>query len=111
MNPEVDLVERYGDRMVEHQKLGVRLPLSQMIDACPIPEDQRDQSKHNEYAARFLLESGHELQEDEVPQSVLDQYQERLEFGSVSEPVEAEPEPAKKKLKSKLLHALGRDTL
>lgn len=71
----VSLFERYGDEVVTFK--GVTGPISALIELCPVPKDQMDPQKVEEWTANILVESGVDVPQELMPE-VADEAKENL---------------------------------
>ncbi|HSX36640.1 MAG TPA: hypothetical protein VLG13_00760 [Patescibacteria group bacterium] len=56
---ELSLLDRFSDEVVTFR--GVTAPLGTLVNLCPIPKDQMQPEKVEEYASKILQESGFDM--------------------------------------------------
>lgn len=58
---QINLLDIYGNHEVTFK--GITAPLNNLVALCPVPKDEMDTQKINNWTANILIESGQELPE------------------------------------------------
>lgn len=65
---QLSLMEQYGEQVVTFR--GVTAPLNALVNLCPIPKDQMELEKIEEFASNILQESGFDISREQTALAV-----------------------------------------